>query len=263
MTVQSPTTGGVRRGSVPPDRCRRWLASASAVLSTAAGRTDLDGRLARARRRAAGPGLGSLPRLHDRQPLQGRGHPRRRRHGRRLPCRHKIIDKQVALKILRADLARDAGDHRALPEGGQGRLGDPGPAHHRHQRLRPAAGRRHLLRDGVPRGHAARADGGRRQPDAARAHPAHRAADRRGPRAPRTSRDRPPRSQARQRLPDPARHRGRLRQDPRLRHRQGIEQRRRPPARRRARCSARRTTCRPSRRRARRSITAATSTRSA
>ena len=68
-----------------------------------------------------------------------------------ISARHKVIDKRVAIKVLRADFARKTRDHRALPPGSEGRIVDRQPAHRRHHRLRRAARRLDVLRDGVPR----------------------------------------------------------------------------------------------------------------
>ena len=175
-----------------------------------------------------------------------------------------VIGKRAAIKVLHAELQRSR--RRSSGSSQEARVGQPDrpPEHRRRVRVRHAARRPQLLRHGVAAGRdaaraaarAARCRSTRRATivDAARARARGRA--RQG--------HRPPRSQARQRVPRRRAGPAPTRQAARLRHREARcatdRDRRRP---RPARSSARRCTSRPSRRAATRSITAPTSTRSA
>ena len=68
---------------------------------------------------------GQSVRRHDhRRALPRRVGARRRGNGHRLLARHKVIDKRVAIKVLRAEHGARKRDHRALPPGSEGRVVD-------------------------------------------------------------------------------------------------------------------------------------------
>ena len=115
-------------------------------------------------------------------------------------ARHAIIDKRVAIKVLRKEAAADESLGAALHHRGQGRVEDRPPEHRRHHRLRrPARGQR-LLRDGVSRRADARQAGPRAQARAAGARHRHLHPDRARPLRGARQVDHPSRSQAREHL---------------------------------------------------------------
>ncbi len=127
--------------------------------------------------------------------------------------------RKVAIKTLLSAREGSAGG-RALHAGVRHGQRARAPEHHQGLRLRADEHRGALHRDGAPQravaGDGARA-GRRARSRARRSH--HRADVRVAPGGPREG-DRPPRPEARQHLLDQARRRGRLRQGPRLRHRE-------------------------------------------
>ena len=135
-------------------------------------------------------------------------------------ARHTVIGKRVAVKVLLEKfLAKSDFVARLLQEARLRQLDRP-RAHRRRHRLRHDQRRALVRRHGVPRRRVAGRAGDPRGAAAHRAQPAHRAPG--GERAGRRARQghRPPRRQAREHLPGPARRR-RLRQGRRLRHLEG------------------------------------------
>ena len=64
---------------------------------------------------------------------------------------HTALGKPLAIKVLRPRSRKDEEIVERFLQEAQSAIGDRQPAHHRHQRLRRAARRLDLLRDGVPR----------------------------------------------------------------------------------------------------------------
>ena len=98
-----------------------------------------------------------------------------------LGAMHPLIGKKAAIKVMQPDALADADRGRALRPGGARGQPDRPPEHRRHLRLRRAARRAQLLRDGVAAGRDAARRGSAQRRAAARRgarHPATRCATR-------------------------------------------------------------------------------------